>query len=211
MGSIDENALNALSLVVELTKHIKTKSEKDAGGEPETGAEFANFFPSFLWVIRDFTLQLVDENGNSFAPKTYLERSLTPMQGFSEGVEVKNRIRRMLLAFFPNRDCVTLKRPVEDESLLQTLDDAEWSDFRPEFIEQVKAVAFQCLVRVFQGLVRVLQGLLLQETWQPRIPAKRSAKPSAKPSAKRALSGPMTVGRPGNRASLQSAHTQDAE
>ena len=30
MGSIDENALNALSLVVELTKHIKTKSEKDA-------------------------------------------------------------------------------------------------------------------------------------------------------------------------------------
>ena len=138
VGSIDENALNALSLVVELTKHIKTKSESEAGGEPETGAEFANFFPSFLWVIRDFTLQLVDESGNSFPPKTYLERALTPMQGFSEGVEVKNRIRRMLLAFFPNRDCVTLKRPVEDESKLQTLDNAEWSDFRPEFIEQVK-------------------------------------------------------------------------
>ena len=59
------------------------------------------------------------------------------MQGFSEGVEVKNRIRRMLLAFFPNRDCVTLKRPVEDESKLQTLDDAEWADFRPEFVDQV--------------------------------------------------------------------------
>ena len=26
------------------------------------------------------------------------------------------------LAFFPNRDCVTLKRPVEDESMLQKLD-----------------------------------------------------------------------------------------
>ena len=65
------------------------------------GAEFANFFPSFLWVIRDFTLMLVDENGTSFNSKTYLERALTPMQGFSEGVEVKNRIRRMLLAFFP--------------------------------------------------------------------------------------------------------------
>ena len=44
---------------------------------------------------------LVDENGTSFNSKTYLERALTPMQGFSEGVEVKNRIRRMLLAFFP--------------------------------------------------------------------------------------------------------------
>ena len=138
VGSIDENALNALSLVVELTKHIKTKSEKESGGEPETGAEFANFFPSFLWVIRDFTLMLVDENGNSFNSKTYLERALTPMQGFSEGVEVKNRIRRMLLAFFPNRDCVTLKRPIEDESKLQSLDNADWGDFRPEFVEQVR-------------------------------------------------------------------------
>jgi hypothetical protein len=32
---------------------------------------------------------------------------------------VKNRIRRMLTAFFPDRDCVTLKRPVEEEALLQ--------------------------------------------------------------------------------------------
>uniref|UniRef100_A0A6U6DJ11 GB1/RHD3-type G domain-containing protein n=1 Tax=Guillardia theta TaxID=55529 RepID=A0A6U6DJ11_GUITH len=138
VGSIDESALNNLSLVVELTKHIRTKSDREAGGEPETGAEFANFFPHFLWVVRDFTLLLVDENGNPFSPKQYLERALTPVQGFSEGVEVKNRIRRMLLAFFPNRDCVTLKRPVEDESKLQQLDQAEWSDFRPEFVEQVK-------------------------------------------------------------------------
>eukprot|EP00960_Hanusia_phi_P037832 753141-Hanusia_phi.AAC.2 len=137
VGSIDESALNNLSLVVELTKHIRTKSDREAGGEPETGAEFANFFPHFLWVVRDFTLMLVDENGNPFSSKQYLERALTPVQGFSEGVEVKNRIRRMLLAFFPNRDCVTLKRPVEDESKLQQLDEADWSDFRPEFVEQV--------------------------------------------------------------------------
>eukprot|EP00961_Rhodomonas_salina_P041318 556254-Rhodomonas_salina.4 len=40
-------------------RHIRTK----AGNEgDETGAEFASFFPHFLWVVRDFTLQLVDEN-----------------------------------------------------------------------------------------------------------------------------------------------------
>ena len=139
VGSIDESALNSLSLVVELTKHIRTRAENESS-EPETGAEFAQFFPHFLWVVRDFSLQLVDEGGASFTSKTYLERSLTPLGGFSEGVEVKNRIRRMLLAFFPNRDCVTLKRPVEDESMLQKLDDAEWSDFRPEFVEQVQAL-----------------------------------------------------------------------
>ena len=47
--------------------------------EPETGAEFAQFFPHFLWVVRDFSLILEDESGSSFSSKTYLERSLTPM------------------------------------------------------------------------------------------------------------------------------------
>jgi len=95
VGSIDEAALNSLSLVVELTKHIKTKSEKESN-EPETGETFANFFPAFLWVVRDFTLQLVDEHDAPISTKTYLDRALRPMHGFSEGVEVKNRIRRML-------------------------------------------------------------------------------------------------------------------
>lgn len=95
VGSIDEAALNSLSLVVELTKHIKTKSEKESNG-PETGETFANFFPAFLWVVRDFTLQLVDEHNAPISAQAYLDRALRPMQGFSEGAEVKNRIRRML-------------------------------------------------------------------------------------------------------------------
>lgn len=44
VGSIDESALNNLSLVVELTKHIRTK----AGGGAETGENFSQFFPHFL-------------------------------------------------------------------------------------------------------------------------------------------------------------------
>ena len=110
---------------------------QESGGEPETGANFHQFFPSFLWVVRDFTLQLVDDNNAPISAKAYLDRALRPMHGFSEGVEIKNRIRRMLTAFFPERDCVTLKRPVEDETMLQTLDQADWSAFRPEFVEQM--------------------------------------------------------------------------
>jgi hypothetical protein len=140
VGSIDETALNNLSLVVELTKHIRTKASHESDGAEESGAEFASFFPSFLWVVRDFALQLVDENGVTFSSKQYLERSLTPVSGFSEGVEVKNRIRRMLQAFFPNRDCVTLKRPVEDEGMLQKIDEAPWTDLRPEFVQQVQVL-----------------------------------------------------------------------
>ena len=45
------------------------------------------------------------------------------------------------MAFFPNRDCATLKRPIEDESQLQRIDRAPWDQLRPEFVEQVKVSA----------------------------------------------------------------------
>jgi hypothetical protein len=44
----------------------------------------------------------------------------------------------MLQAFFPERDCITMKRPVEDESLLQQLDSLPASKLRPEFARQAQ-------------------------------------------------------------------------
>jgi hypothetical protein len=58
VGSIDESALSNLSLVVNLTKHIHIKSK--GGAEDMDTEEYGTYFPSFMWVVRDFTLQLVD-------------------------------------------------------------------------------------------------------------------------------------------------------
>jgi hypothetical protein len=57
VGSIDESALQNLSLVVNLTKHIQIKTRN---GEDVDTEEYAHYFPTFMWVVRDFTLQLVD-------------------------------------------------------------------------------------------------------------------------------------------------------
>jgi len=38
--------------------------------------EIAKYFPSFLWVVRDFSLRLIDSQGNSIASKDYLENAL---------------------------------------------------------------------------------------------------------------------------------------
>ena len=59
VGSIDENALQQLNLVVNLTKHIQIKSGgvNDDDVDPN---DYAEYFPSFMWVVRDFTLQMVD-------------------------------------------------------------------------------------------------------------------------------------------------------
>jgi hypothetical protein len=60
MGPIDENALNNLSLVVNLSKSLQIKK-----GEAATDAdEMAQYFPSFLWILRDFALRLEDQDGN---------------------------------------------------------------------------------------------------------------------------------------------------
>ncbi|KFM22751.1 Interferon-induced guanylate-binding protein 1 [Auxenochlorella protothecoides] len=96
MGGIDEAALDRLSLVTEMTKHIRVR----AGGG-EDASELAAFTPSFLWLLRDFYLTL-EEDGRSL---------------------------------FPDRDCFTLVRPVNEERELVSLDGLRPGDLRPEFRE----------------------------------------------------------------------------
>lgn len=77
--------------------------------------EMAAYFPSFLWVLRDFALQLIDSDGNDINQKTYLENCLKEVKGSSDAVEDKNKVRRLIRHFFSERDCFTMVRPVEDE------------------------------------------------------------------------------------------------
>ena len=74
VGNIDENALQNLSLVINLTKHIHLKSTGVTEDiDPE---EYSQYFPSFMWVVRDFSLQLVDMEGEVITSKEYLEKAL---------------------------------------------------------------------------------------------------------------------------------------
>jgi len=142
VGSIDETALQSLSLMINLTKYIQVKSRGDTGSE-----ELAPYFPSFLWIVRDFTLQLVDHEGETLMPKDYLERALAPSKGLSDSIEEKNRIRRLLKSFFSERDCVTMVRPTIQETDLQNLASSDLNDLRPEFSKQVKALRSRLLER----------------------------------------------------------------
>ena len=110
VGSIDENALSNLSLVVNITKHIHLKSSDI---EDEEG--LSDYLPSFMWVVRDFVLQLVDEDNQEITSKEYLERALTE-RGPQD--DQKNLIRRALKKYFKNRQCQTMIRPLTNEEEL---------------------------------------------------------------------------------------------
>lgn len=118
MNTIDENAINSLSLIINLSKELQVKQEMLGECDPE---EIHKIFPSFLWTVRDFSLRLMDTHNNQISQKQYLENALQPQKGNSDAVEQKNRIRRMIKQFFQERDCFTMVRPVENESDLQVL------------------------------------------------------------------------------------------
>lgn len=155
VGAIDENAIQNLSLVVNLTKHIHLKSSQ---GEDADCEDYAKYFPTFLWVARDFTLKLIDSEGRSITAKEYLELALQPQKGFSDTVEEKNRIRKLLANFFSEIDCCTLIRPISKEEDLQRLDEMEISQLRPDFVSQ----ALELRSKVLENInVKRLNGINL--------------------------------------------------
>ncbi|KAL2244419.1 guanylate-binding protein 1 [Sesamum indicum] len=128
MGGIDEAALDRLSLVTEMTKHIRVR----ASGGRSTASELGQFSPIFVWLLRDFYLDLEEDN-RKITPRDYLELALRPVQGGGRDVAAKNEIRESIRALFPDRECYTLVRPLTNENDLQRLDQIPLEKLRPEF------------------------------------------------------------------------------
>ena len=133
-GAIDQPAINNLSLVANISEHIRTSSSS-TGPHHQQGAkgELSDFFPAFLWVVRDFCLDLVDEQGKTLQPDEYLENALRPMPGVPPE---KNKVRESLTRFFKDRGCLTMVRPCDDEATLKTLNTHGNAQLKPEFLEQ---------------------------------------------------------------------------
>ncbi|EGR34658.1 hypothetical protein IMG5_004610 [Ichthyophthirius multifiliis] len=136
MNAIDENAINKLFFISNITKNIQLKQDNIDQNINED--DYQKYFPNFYWVLRDFTLQLVDKQGNQITSNQYFEQSLQEQKGISDEVQQKNRIKKFLKQFFTQRECVTLVRPLESEQDLQKLDQIEFQKLRPEFQEQIE-------------------------------------------------------------------------
>jgi len=104
-GVIDGNALEDFALVVNITKHIHVRSQavQNLGGTGSAAsneiAQLSQYFPSFMWVVRDFSLKL-EENGRAISDRQYLEKALKPQGGFTEDSASRNQIRHLLSSFF---------------------------------------------------------------------------------------------------------------
>ena len=117
MGGFDEVALDYLSLVTEMTRHIHVRA---AGGKV-SASKLGQFSPIFIWLPRvhsqfvyyhcrfssvlvcetikihfsflqkDFYLDWVEDN-RKITPRDYLQLALRPVQGGEKDVAAKNEV-----------------------------------------------------------------------------------------------------------------------
>ncbi|XP_015264865.1 PREDICTED: guanylate-binding protein 1-like [Gekko japonicus] len=135
MGTIDQHAMDQLHYVTELTERIKSKSSPEGNPEAlEDSAEYVRFFPTFIWALRDFTLQL-ELNGQPCTEDEYLENALKLKKGMSREVHVFNLPRECIRLFFPTRKCFIFERPTTRKNL-HRLEDMEERELDPDFVQQ---------------------------------------------------------------------------
>ena len=70
-GQIDKDALKNLELVVKLSKELK-----GLDGGQLTDEYYKEFFPNFVWIVRDAQFELEDTNHKPISEKEYLENAL---------------------------------------------------------------------------------------------------------------------------------------
>ncbi|XP_061452504.1 guanylate-binding protein 1-like [Rhineura floridana] len=130
MHTIDHYALGNLHYVSELTELIKVKAS--ARQTDEIPDDFVWFFPNFIWIVRDFTLQLALKDGHHISEDEYLENALKMRKDASEQQDLP---KKFLRRYFPSRKCFVFECPASRRDL-EHLEDLPESKLNPEFINQ---------------------------------------------------------------------------
>jgi len=133
MGALDEQAIDDLHLVSNLAKHIHVKSAESH--KQDTVSELSEYFPAFMWALRDFHLEPMDNTGAPISERQYLENALQNVPGQDE----KNTLREGIKDLFRQRNCMTLPRPCNDEADLRKVERMPYESLRPQFRTKVEA------------------------------------------------------------------------
>ncbi|XP_056336261.1 guanylate-binding protein 1-like [Danio aesculapii] len=133
LGVIDNEALEKLHYVTELPENIRVKAE----GYEDEAAEFMHVFPSFVWAVRDFALDL-KMGDKLITSDEYLESALMLKQGLSRRTARYNLPRRCLCEFFAQKKCFVFPRPASTQDM-RRIEDLPEVELDSEFLHQANA------------------------------------------------------------------------
>ncbi|XP_071583295.1 guanylate-binding protein 1-like isoform X2 [Heliangelus exortis] len=136
-GTIDQQALDQLHYVLTLSEHIRLKAgPRRSEDELEDSEKFASFFPTFVWLVRDFTLQL-ELDGKEISEDQYLENALKLRAESTPETQGYNRTRECIRRFFAERKCFVFDVPARRKDLAH-LEEVEDERLDPRFLQQLE-------------------------------------------------------------------------
>lgn len=95
-------------MVTQLSKNVILQDNADLRNNEEN---LYRFMPKFLWLLRDFVLEPENQYGKKLTPNEYLEDALFEQNTQIKASESSKKIRRSLLKYFKDRECMTMVRP----------------------------------------------------------------------------------------------------
>lgn len=129
VGAIDESSMQTLALMTRVSQCVRVRADEEGESSMEA---LSAFLPHFVWVLRDFTLQITDREGRPMSNDAYLEAALR------EVPTEKQTVRRAIATAFARRTLVTLPRPCADEHLTDLTRRAR--HVAPAFDQRVEAL-----------------------------------------------------------------------
>ncbi|XP_076838049.1 guanylate-binding protein 1-like isoform X2 [Brachyhypopomus gauderio] len=156
-GTIDNTAVENLHYVTELAEQIKIKSPRSEAkdeDEEEEDSQFVQFFPNFIWAVRDFVLELVIEKKGKVTEDQYLDFALQLKKGLGKKDTSYNLPRNCIRNYFPTRKCFVFPLPASQHNMarLESLDER---DIDPDFLKVTQNL---CDYVFMKSKVKTLKG-----------------------------------------------------
>uniref|UniRef100_A0A671L2D3 Guanylate-binding protein 1-like n=1 Tax=Sinocyclocheilus anshuiensis TaxID=1608454 RepID=A0A671L2D3_9TELE len=135
VAKVKGTVLSCIVFRVLLAEHIKIRSTEAADDEEEEeDSEFVRFFPSFIWVVRDFTLDL-EIDGKKVTDDDYLEFALNLRKGVSKKIRDYNLPGECIKRYFPSRKCFVFPFPANSHQDMTRLEILQDQDLAQQFLE----------------------------------------------------------------------------
>ncbi|KAL8219643.1 UNVERIFIED_CONTAM: hypothetical protein K2H54_029920 [Gekko kuhli] len=130
LGDVEKPSSSHVTKLTELIK-VKASGRQNCEEEDEIPDDFVCFFPTFIWAVHDFTLQL-ELDGRPISGDEYLENALRRRKGSPEKLDV---IKKYICEYFPSRKCFVFDRPATRQELVH-LEDLPERKLNPNIIEE---------------------------------------------------------------------------
>ncbi|KAL4464604.1 hypothetical protein ABPG72_019060 [Tetrahymena utriculariae] len=154
VGAIDDKSIQELQLTTQISRSIQVTNDVS-----QNDKLISQYTPKFIWLLRDFVLEVVDSNGQQVSPNQYLHNCLTDQTSIQKQSPISKRVREALLQFFRQRECYTMVRPATSEEDLKNLDNLPLERLRPQFQRELNALR----TKIFQMAdPKMMEGNILK-------------------------------------------------